>query len=240
MSEARDSPASFILLVEIRKSYTLNEINELKNNSFIPLNDVRYPSKELKDGIITEEYRNSLRSFTNLITSNMEDFSYSPLNLYASYDTLSWGSDDLALSNRWNNVLGLDRNKRQKNFKELYPLDYYFNENGSLQMYQGMFYRNDYSPSALATKMLTERYSDIFPSISIPTKVSNPCFLGLISGLMKKTTFPKRRFPSNRIQYLSFSIHYISKESGVIPTEQIEQPTELSTTRMAQVKRLIS
>ena len=73
----------------------------------------------------------------------MDDFSYSPLNLYFAYDTLSWGSDDVALSNRWNSVLGLTREERNKGLKQLYPSDFYLNENGSLQLYQGLFAKKE-------------------------------------------------------------------------------------------------
>ena len=128
---------------ELKKSFSLREINQIKEESFYPLNEVKHPSTELNTITLDENYKNSILDFTHLFTSTMDDFSYSPLNLYFAYDTLSWGSDDVALSNRWNSVLGLTREERNKGLKQLYPSDFYLNENGSLQLYQGLFAKKE-------------------------------------------------------------------------------------------------
>ena len=104
---------------ELKKSFSLREINQIKEESFYPLNEVKHPSTELKTITLDENYKNSILDFTHLFTSTMDDFSYSPLNLYFAYDTLSWGSDDVALSNKWNSVLGLTREERNKGLKQL-------------------------------------------------------------------------------------------------------------------------
>lgn len=147
---------------ELKKSFSLREINQIKEESFYPLNEVKYPDTELKTITLDENYKNSILDFTYLFTSTMDRFSYSPLNLYFAYDTLSWGSDDVALSNRWNSVLGLTREERSEGLKQLYPSDFYLNENGSLQLYQGLFAKKGkiVNNSLLAT--LTERYCEAY------------------------------------------------------------------------------
>ncbi len=212
---------------EITKKYTLNEIKDMKDNSFVPLNDVSYPSTELKEGTVSDEYRNSILDFTNLFTSNMEDFSYSPLNLYASYDTLSWGSDDVTLTNRFNNVLGLDREKRQDNFKSLYPLDYYLNEQGSLQMYQGMFYRNDMSPSTIALEKMTERYSDLY-SVDFNSERGIKSMLSWIDKRLNEKNYLSKEelaIKSNTISFLFNTLYFQGKWSTKFNKNKTSQGT---------------
>ena len=147
---------------ELKKSFSLREINQIKEESFYPLNEVRHPSTELKTITLDENYKNSILDFTHLFTSTMDDFSYSPLNLYFAYDTLSWGSDDVALSNKWNSVLGLTREERNKGLKQLYPSDFYLNENGSLQLYQGLFAKKGKTVNNSLLTTLTERYCEAY------------------------------------------------------------------------------
>ncbi len=148
---------------ELKKSFTLREMEEIEENSYLPLNKVTYPDTTLKkDVAIDPEYKNSILDFTYLFTSNMDTFSYSPLNLYFAYDTLSWGSDDTALTNKWNNVLGLTREKRDEGLKTLYPADFYLNDSGTLQMYQGLFLNKNYTANADFISKMTERYSEAY------------------------------------------------------------------------------
>lgn len=147
---------------ELKKSFSLREINQIKEESFYPLNEVKHPSTELKTITLDANYKNSILDFTHLFTSTMDDFSYSPLNLYFAYDTLSWGSDDVALSNRWNSVLGLTREERNKGLKQLYPSDFYLNENGSLQLYQGLFAKKGKTVNNSLLTTLTERYCEAY------------------------------------------------------------------------------
>ena len=147
---------------ELKKSFSLREINQIKEESFYPLNEVKYPDTELKAITLDENYKNSILDFTYLFTSTMDCFSYSPLNLYFAYDTLSWGSDDVALSNRWNNVLGLTREERNEGLKQLYPSDFYLNKNGSLQLYQGLFAKKGKTVNNSLLTTLTERYCEAY------------------------------------------------------------------------------
>ncbi len=147
---------------ELKKSFSIREIEEIKENSYLPLNKVTYPDTKLKDTKIDEDYKNSILDFTYLFTSNMDSFSYSPLNLYFAYDTLSWGSDDTALTNKWNNVLGLTREKRDEGLKKLYPADYYLNDYGTLQLYQGLFLNSDYTANNEFISKMTERYCEAY------------------------------------------------------------------------------
>ncbi len=147
---------------ELKKSFTLRELEEIKENSFISLNDVKYPETKIKDITIDEDYKKSILDFAYLFTSNMDNFSYSPLNLYFAYDTLSWGSDDAALTNKWNNVLGLNREKRDSGLKDLYKADFYLNDSGTLQMYQGLFLNKNYTANTAIISKLTERYCEAY------------------------------------------------------------------------------
>lgn len=160
-------PLSILLQVksnqkELKKSFSLREINQIKEESFYPLNEVKYPSAELKEITLDEDYKNSILDFTHRFTSTMDQFSYSPLNLYFAYDTLSWGSDDASLSNKWNNVLGLTKEKRNEELKKLYPSDFYLNENGSLQLYQGLFMKKSFTPNNSLIATMAERYCEAY------------------------------------------------------------------------------
>ena len=73
----------------MKKSFSLREINQIKEESFYPLNEVKHPSTELKTITLDENYKNSILDFTHLFTSTMDDFSYSPLNLYSSCNLIA-------------------------------------------------------------------------------------------------------------------------------------------------------
>lgn len=173
---------------EMKKSFTLRELEEISENSFMSLNDVKYPETNIKDIKIDEDYKNSILDFTYLFTSNMDNFSYSPLNLYFAYDTLSWGSDDAELTNKWNNVLGLNREKRDIGLKDLYKADFYLNDDGTLQLYQGLFFNKNYSANSVLISTLTERYCEAY-SVDFTSKEGTSRMLSWIDEKIDEKNF---------------------------------------------------
>ena len=109
----------------------------------VALNEVNYPLKERKvNNGYDEEFVFNVESFNELIfqkyIGNHSNFVYSPSNLYSSLHFLSLGSSKEANS-ILNNVLGSDNETRNANYRKYFENNYFVNENGISEIYNGFF-----------------------------------------------------------------------------------------------------
>lgn len=141
-------PALIFILLSVRtvssfrnlpRNYNINEVSD----TFIPLNEVNYPSIEKKSISVSKEYTDSVNTFANNIYQNIPyeetNFSFSPLGLYANLSILSLASTDETVMNQFDNLLLLDEPTRKNQFRNFYQNDYYANELGTMQLYNGLF-----------------------------------------------------------------------------------------------------
>ena len=103
-------------------------------------------SEQIKDRKVNngydEEFVYNVESFNELIfqkyIGNHSNFVYSPSNLYSSLHFLSLGSSKEA-NNILNNVLGSDNETRNLNYRKYFKNNYFVNENGISEIYNGFF-----------------------------------------------------------------------------------------------------
>lgn len=146
---------------EYRKEYKLAELEQIKENSFLPLNEIPYPDTDLKEGSVSQDYVSALKDFTYQVSKAQDSFSYAPLNLYNVLDTICHGAKE-DIQEKLNTLLGLDKEKRLEEYHHLYPLDFYQNDQGILQMFESMYFQNGFEVSPDFLSSLTSRYAEAY------------------------------------------------------------------------------
>lgn len=162
------------------RQFSKNEIAAIESASFKKLNDVTYPTYQHEQLLVEDKYIESVNNFAYKIYENVEyndNFSYSPLTLYNSLSILSLASDNEEVAKQFDALLGLSKQKRKSNFINTYINNYIVNENGTTQMYNGLFvdYNSNISESLVEefTSYYTELYSIDFANNQDINKMLN-------------------------------------------------------------------
>jgi serine protease inhibitor len=148
--------------------FTTNDIQNLKSQSFKYLNNVTYPSKDKKFVEVDDDFKNSYFSFVNTIynkdsTHTDENYSFSPYGLYSNLNLLSFGASSDVYKSSFDNLLGMsDNSVRNANLRQMYKNNYYVNDNGTIQTYNGAFYNNSYTENSDVIDELTKNYCEAF------------------------------------------------------------------------------
>lgn len=149
---------------EVRRRYSLNEIEILENTSFKKINEIKYPSNQREIYGVSEEYKTSVNNFAyNVYTEiEKENTSFSPLGLYSNLNIVSLASDNELVLNAFDKVLGLNKEKRKENFKNMYRSNFFVNEYGTLQMYNAVFQSNKWNYNEEFINELSDYYTDSY------------------------------------------------------------------------------
>lgn len=151
---------------EVKRRYTVNEISLVEDSSFKSLNNITYPDAYLKELEISEEYKDAIHNFSFNVFNNLEfedkNLVFSPLGLYSNLSLLSLSTTNEKVLSTMDNVLGLDANKRKDNFINMYQNDYFYNDQGTLQMYNAIFGSNKYTVSNDLLNKLIPYYASVY------------------------------------------------------------------------------
>ena len=147
-------------------NYSLMETRLIENNSFKKMNNVVYPNGDLMHLIISKDYINSVNNFSNVIYQNREDdnknYSFSPYNLYSNLNILSLATNKQEINNILDNILGMDKESRMMDFLNVFKNDFYSNEYGTNQMYEGFFATNLFNLNNDFLNSLTKNYVEAY------------------------------------------------------------------------------
>lgn len=151
----------------IKKTYSINEIKNLENNSFKSLNNVDYPSNSKKKSLsVDDDYVLAINNFANNINtylnSKEDNVFYSPLSLYLHLDIISNLTDDSKIKDEFNNLLSLSQDKRNKNYINAYLNNFYLATGATTQIYNGLFVDNKHEFNDQLLSLLTEKYVETF------------------------------------------------------------------------------
>ena len=149
------------------KSYSINEIKNIENNSFKKLNEVAYPSKEIEKFGVSDEFKAAVTNMAHTVytlasAGKTDNFSYSPLGLYKNLSVVSLASDDQKALAEIDAVLGLDKDARKQNLINTFKTNYFSTENGTVQMYDGAFFTNEFTVNNGLIAALSEHYVEAF------------------------------------------------------------------------------
>lgn len=149
---------------EVKRRYSLNEVEILNNTSFKKMNEVKYPSSKREIYGVSEEYKDALNNFTYNVYNELdkENISFSPLGLYSNLNIISLASDNKEVLNQFDDVLGLNKESRKENFKNMYRSNFFANEEGTLQMYNAVFQSNKWKYNEDFINDLSEYYTESY------------------------------------------------------------------------------
>ena len=169
-------PTTFILAIglnfddsfkSVKKTYSIHELNNLENKSFKSLNSVTFPDATLKNNILDEQFVKGYNDFSYdiYINSNMHNdnnFSFSPATLYSNLSMISLTINNQEIKASLNDILNSDEQTRNNNYKYFYENNYYANDNGTTQMYNGVFMSNNYDYNEMFINGLSPYYAEAF------------------------------------------------------------------------------
>lgn len=148
-----------------KSNYSLNEMKLIESSSFKKLNEVTYPSSEYQKYSISANYRDAVLDFTSKIYNKVDkardDFSFSPLGLYSNLDIVSLASDDALVGQEFDSLLG-DRDMRRSNYRSMYQSDFFANDYGTMQMYNGVFQSKEYDYNQNFVDDLSRFYTESY------------------------------------------------------------------------------
>lgn len=152
-----------------KNKYSVSEIYIAESNSFKKLNNVSYPSDEYptKSEISEEEvaaYNNfSSSTYQSILeTSNNANMSYSIAGLYSLMNEMSCGTTKEDLKDRFDNLLGLDKNGRSSFYEKLIKANSFGKENSTIQVKNAAFLDNKYEYSTEFVNDLTKLYCEAY------------------------------------------------------------------------------
>ena len=151
----------------INKNYTINEVKMIESSSFKKLNEVVYPSIAADKGLtLDDSYIHAVKDFSYNVYSNLdynkENMSFSPFGLYSNLSIMAACSNIETVNEEFNSLLGLNNEKRKENYKKAYVNDYFVNEHGTLQMYNGLFTDSKYEINNNLLNELTDLYVEAY------------------------------------------------------------------------------
>lgn len=150
------------------KAYAASEIIKLQSNSFKALNSVTYPSINNEYYEISDAYKDAVNSFSNKIYStsfsynDLKNYSFSPYSLYSNLHILSNMTNVENITNAFNTLLGLTAQTRNTDYIKAYKTSYYVNDYGTMQMYNGSFFKYGYNINQEKLALLTSLYTECF------------------------------------------------------------------------------
>ena len=149
-----------------RMSLSMNEISIAKSNTFKPLNTVTYP-----DGItptkseVSENEENAYNNFSNLTyhslvkTDRKENMTYCPIGLYSGLNEMYGAISRDNLAERFDTLLGLTETERVAFYKKVMLANSFADEESTIQLKNGAFFRAGYNPSTSYIDKLTKLYT---------------------------------------------------------------------------------
>lgn len=151
---------------EIKKRYSINEVNLINNSSFNKLNNIEYPNGNGEFYAVSKKYQNSVKDFAYNVFKNLEtnddNFSFSPLSLYSNLNIISLASNNENVIKDIDQVLGMNEDERKDNFKKMYQTNYFSNEQGTIQMYNAVFQSNKWDYNQEFIVQLSDYYAEAY------------------------------------------------------------------------------
>jgi serine protease inhibitor len=125
------------------ESFSANVAKDIEASSFKSLNSITYPDgTQYRRREVSDAYKEGVLSFSNKIyqaTKKKGNFGFAPLPLYLNLDLVSLGTQKENVREEFNALLGGDYTLRAANFRSAYLSDYFYQEQGTLQIYNGVF-----------------------------------------------------------------------------------------------------
>ena len=149
-----------------QKTYSKNELSMIMNDSFYTLNNINYPSFDLKQNLaISNSFKEAVLNFSYNVYNKLSmtnNRSFSPMGLYSLLSVASLATADAEIAQLFDQVLHLEKAERSLNYLKFYANNYFANDSGSVQMYNGVFATNRYDINDEFIEALTDYYCEAY------------------------------------------------------------------------------
>ncbi len=158
-------------LIETYKShpytnkYSFNDKKIMENESLRMLNSITYPSSrgnESLDENFVSAITNFSQSLFNSTLKKFDDFTVSPLSLYFEMNNISLISSSTKVNDEFDTVLGYKKEDRNSELKKVLKNNFYVSENATTQIYNSIFFNNDYTLNEEYIKKLTDSFVEAY------------------------------------------------------------------------------
>lgn len=167
-------PAAFIAMASIRFEthprvdnirYSLVEAKAIEKETFKALNGITYQEQAFQLSKISSSYRKNVNDFAFSLNQNVDlrkNAIYSPLAAYISTDLFSFAANE-EVQAIYKDALG-DKAIRNEDYSSMLRTNFYVDENGTTQIYNGMFFNVDkgYEAKQGYVDFLTSRNVEAF------------------------------------------------------------------------------
>lgn len=167
-------PGAFFLAASIRVEshsrydnirLTLREAKAIEADHFKALNKIEYPAQEFKREDIPSQYRDAIVDFSNSLVQGISlknNTVISPLTAYISHDLFS-GAADESTKAIYDEAMG-EQVYRNQGYRPLLRTNFYLDDLGSTQLYNGMFFNVDHhdTPKQAYVDFLSGRSVEAF------------------------------------------------------------------------------
>lgn len=149
-----------------KKTYSKNELSMIMNDSFYKLNNINYPNLATKQNLaISNSFKEAVVNFSYDVYSRLSmthNRSFSPMGLYSLLSVASLATTDDYYAQLFDQVLHLEKAERSLNYLNFYANNYFANDSGSVQMYNGVFATNRYDINDEFIEALTDYYCEAY------------------------------------------------------------------------------
>ncbi len=148
------------------KKYSLNDKKIMEDESLKMLNSISYPSSRGSESI-NEDFVSAITNFSqnlfeSAINNNFNDFTLSPLSLYYEMNNISLISSSTKLNDEVDAVLGYNKENRISELKKVFKNNFYVAENATTQIYNSIFFNNDYALNEEYIKKLSDAFVEAY------------------------------------------------------------------------------
>ena len=151
------------------KNYSMNQLKIAESNTFKKLNDVTYPNGQRPvEAVMRNDEEAAYSSFCDATyhslvnTSKQDNMSYSVVGLYSNLNELANASSREDLSNRLNELLGLDAAGRAAFYEKIMKGNSFAEENSTIQLKNAAFFDNKYDYSQTFVNSLAKLYCEAY------------------------------------------------------------------------------
>ena len=164
------APLVFILATmktstkDVRRKYTINEIQKMENSSFKALNKIPYPTSKALNQIDIKDVR-TYDLYVNNIYRKFEKESnmmFSPLTLYGFFVDSYGALSDEEMMSKYESLLGLGIEEIDDFYRLVFTNNFFATNNGTVQLHNGVFIDNQYHINPEYVSYLNKVYTECF------------------------------------------------------------------------------
>lgn len=148
-----------------KKQYTQSELALISNDSFVSLNRINFPNLNKETYNVKKEYIDSILNFSFDIYKRIDktkNMFFSPMGLYSVLSIVSLACNIPEINNVFDQVLYQTKEERNNNYADFYKSNYFVNEDGTVQFYNGVFSTNKYEANHDFISLLTKYYCEAY------------------------------------------------------------------------------